>query len=117
MKAPTTDRRTALGAIAALPLLLAGAPAPTDFDYALGAYGTAKDAEREIITRSVPAEAWSDGVVANLDQAIDRLIATPSPDAAALATKMNVLLDEYGGEVQSRHFRSLAEDARLLARA
>jgi hypothetical protein len=56
-----------------------------------------------------------DSAIADVDAALEALLATPSPSPNALAEKLRVLEQEYGIDAQPRHLAALYADARAIA--
>lgn len=52
-----------------------------------------------------------------IDEALDSLMATPSPSVAAFSEKMRVLEAEYGLDAQSRHVGAIYADVRTWSSA
>jgi hypothetical protein len=64
--------------------------------------------------RSGPAERELDRIVGEIDDALDELLAIPSPSLLAFGQKIEILEVEYGVNIQPRHAGALYADAHCM---
>jgi hypothetical protein len=106
----STDRRTALAALALLPLTI-NLPSTGAFHTALANYRSAKAAVLTV-RGTITGDDWVNDLVSRLDASISDLMLAPSPSGDALALKLEIAAAEYDGEILPEHLRALIADAR-----